>query len=266
MDTEFKAKYGKWALITGATSGIGAELADQVAANGVNVILVARRENELRQHAAMLTQKHDIETRYVVADLSTPEGVEAVKSIELDVGLLIPAAGMEVNGAFEKTSVEAEVKLLQINVISTFQLVHHFSAQMVERGRGGILMISSLAGHMAFPFFSNYAGSKAYVLNLGASLYGELKPKGVDITVLSPGLTDTPMVADNGMDWNKMPMKSMSPGDVAAAALDGLGKRFVTVPGGLNKLMVSMVNHGPTEMAIKMNANMVRKAIHTDKL
>lgn len=125
------------------------------------------------------------------------------------------------NGAFEKTPLDQEVKLLQLNVMATFHLTHHFSKGMVQRGCGGILLLSSLAGHMPNPYFANYAGTKAYVFNLGASLYGEFKLKGVDVSVLSPGLTNTPMVADNGMDWTKMPMKPMNSSVVAADALSG---------------------------------------------
>jgi short-subunit dehydrogenase len=104
------------------------------------------------------------------------------------------------------------LKEIQINVVATLQLTHHFSNSMIERKKGGILLISSLSGHMPNPYLANYAGTKAYVLNLGASLYGELKPKGVDVAVLSPGL---PMVENNGVDWNKTPMQAMEPSVVA---------------------------------------------------
>ncbi len=127
-------------------------------------------------------------------------------------------------------------------------------------------MIASLSGHMPNPYFSNYAGSKAYVLNLGASLYGELKPKGVDVTILSPGLTKTPMVADNGMDWSKTPMKPMDPSLVAEVGLNGLGKQLLTVPGGKNKIMAWMAKHMPLMMQTKMNEKMVRKAIDRSKV
>lgn len=152
------------------------------------------------------------------------------------------------------------------NTVATLQLTHYFSQAMVKRGRGGILLISSLSGHMPNPYFSNYAGSKAYVLNLGASLHGELKPKGVDVSVLSPGLTNTPMIAENGMDWSKTPMKAMDPSMVAEIGLSGLGKRFLSVPGGKNKMMAWMAKHSPLEMQAKMNEKMVRNAIDHNKL
>jgi short-subunit dehydrogenase len=261
MDINFKKKYGNWALVTGATSGIGAELTSQIAAKGLNIILVARKEKELKEHADALSTRYGIETKYISADLATTEGVELVKKVGEDIGLLVIAAGVEVNGAFEKTSIEKELKLIQINVVSTLQLAHYFSKGMVERKKGGILMVASLSGHMPNPYFSNYAGSKAYVLNFGASLYGELKPKGVDVSVLSPGLTKTPMVANNGVDWSKTPMTAMEPSVVAEVGLNGLGKRFLSIPGVKNKVMAAMAKHSPFEMQAKMNEKMMKKAL-----
>jgi short-subunit dehydrogenase len=170
MKMNFKEKYGSWALITGATSGIGAELTSQAAAKGLNVVLVARKEKELEEHVKSIRERYGVETKTISADLSTNGGVEKVKYIDEKIGLLILAAGIEVNGAFEKTPIEKELQTIQLNIVSTLALTHHFSKGMVERGKGGILMIASLSGHMPNPYFSNYAGSKAYVLNFGASL------------------------------------------------------------------------------------------------
>ncbi len=266
MATPFKEKYGDWALITGGTSGIGAELADQVAAKGLNVVVVARKEAELKAKVADLQSRHGIQAKYIVADLATDEGIAAVKSVDKEIGLLIPGAGMEVNGAFEKTDAAKEAQSLRINVLSTFELTHHFSRNMVARGKGGILLVSSMEGHAAFPYFANYSGAKGYVLNLGAALHGELGPKGVDVSVLSPGLTNTPMVADNGVDWSKMPLKGMEPADVAAAGLNALGRRFAVVPGRRNSLMIRMMGLTPAKLAIRMSEKMVRMGINPAKI
>lgn len=266
MENTFKKKYGDWALITGATSGIGAELTSQIAAKGLNVVMVARKEKELEEQSASLKERYNIQTKTISADLSTAEGLEKVKQVEKEIGLLVLAAGLEVNGAFEKTPIEKELQTIQLNVVATMDLTHHFSKQMVAKGKGGILMIASLSGHMPNPYFANYAGTKAYVLNFGASLYGELNLKGVDVSILSPGLTSTPMIANNGMDWSKTPMTPMDPSVVAEAGLNGLGKRLLTVPGGKNKIMAAMAKHSPLQMQAKMNENMVRKAISKDKV
>jgi len=268
MDTIFTKKYGQWALITGATSGIGEELTHQLAAKGLNIALVARKEKELIEKSAFLTETYGVQTKCISADISNQEGIDKVKleSKDLEVGLLVLAAGLEVNGAFEKNNVDRELQVIQLNVIATMQLTHHFIAPMVQRKKGGVLMISSLSGHMPNPYFANYAGTKAFVLNFGASLFGEMKPKGVDITVLSPGLTKTPMIKDNGVDFSKTPMSAMEPSEVAKTAIDALGKKFLAIPGGKNKMMAAMAKHSPLEMQAKMNEKMMRKAIDVSKI
>ncbi len=265
---DFNEKYGSWALITGATSGIGAELSNQIAAKGLNIVLVARKEKELIEKADLISKKYGVKTKYISADIALQEGIEKVKSgcNNLQIGLLVLAAGLEVNGAFEKNNIQLELQVVQLNVISTLVLTHHFIAPMIKRRKGGVLMISSLSGHMPNPYFANYAGTKAYVLNFGASLYGEMKPKDVDITVLSPGLTSTPMVANNGVDWAKTPMSPLKPEMVAATGLNALGIKFLAIPGGKNKIMAAMAKHSPLQMQAGINEKMMRKALRPDKL
>lgn len=263
---DLKKKYGEWALVTGATSGIGAELTKHLAAQGMNIVLVARKEKELNDTAIALTEQYGVKTICISADLATEDGIAAVKKVTEPIGLLVLAAGLEVNGAYEKTNLESELKVIQINVVSTFQLTHHFSRQMLDRKKGGILMIASLSGHMPNPYLSNYAGTKAYVLNLGASLYGELTPKGIDVSVLSPGLTNTPMIQANGIDWKKTPMQAMNPEIVAKEAIHGLGKKLVIIPGKQNQLMAWISKHSPLKMQAKMNQKMMFKAMDKTKV
>lgn len=266
--TPFKEKYGPWALITGATSGIGEAISHQLASKGINIVLVARKEAELAAKAFVLQTKYQIETKTISADLSSNDGIEIVKneSNDLSIGLLTLAAGLEVNGSFEKNDIQKELKVIQININATLQLTHHFSQKMVAKGKGGILLVASLSGHMPNPYFANYAGTKAYVLNFGASLYGELKPKGVDVTVLSPGLTNTPMIKDNGVDFSKTPMQAMSPENVAQTAVNAIGKKLIAIPGGKNKMMAAMAKHSPLKMQANMNEKMMKKALSADKL
>lgn len=264
----YKEKYGEYALITGGSSGIGKAIANELAQKGLNLILVARREEELQQTAKEIKAKHQIDVVCVSADLLTDQGMQTLKeqSEKYTVGLLLPAAGLEVNGAFEKNNLEKELRVIKLNVTVTMELTHYFLQKMIPRKKGGILLVASLSGHMPNPYFANYAGTKAYVLNFGASLYAELQPKGIDVTVLSPGLTATPMTADNGVDWSKTPMQALPPEAVAKSAVNALGKKLIAIPGFKNKMMGAMAKHTPYQMGAKMGKKMIEKALNQSKL
>lgn len=264
----YKEKYGDYALITGGSSGIGKAIANELASKGLNLILVARRPEELEQAAQEIRGKHAVDVQCISADLMSSEGMQALKdgAAKYQVGLLVPAAGLEVNGAFEKNNLEKELRVIHLNVSVTMELAHHFVQKMVPRKKGGILLIASLSGHMPNPYFANYAGTKAYVLNFGASLYAELQSKGIDVTVLSPGLTNTPMISDNGIDWSKTPMQASSPEFVAQTAVNALGKKLIAIPGFKNKMMGVMAKHTPYQMASQMGKKMIDKAINPNKI
>ena len=260
----FKEKYGPWALVTGGTSGIGEALTNQIAENGVNIILVARREKVLKEKAEVLTKKHGIEVKIIQADLSSPEEYEKVieKTNGLEIGLFIPCAGLENHGITTDIDLKKELALIQLNVTATFALTHHFAGQMVKRGKGGVLLVASLIGHMPNPYFSNYAGSKAYVVNFGTSLHWEMKKKGVDVTVLSPGITATPMSKSEDIDWSKAPFSIMSPEKTAEFALRGLGKKALVIPGTKNKFMMFMTKHFTgVSTAISVGGKMTEKVM-----
>ena len=264
----FKERYGEYALITGGSSGIGKAIANELAKKGLNIILVARRLEELQQTANEIKKQNNVDVVCLSADLLTEAGMQTIKNEteKYKIGLLVPAAGLEVNGAFEKNNLEKELRVIKLNVTVTMELTHHFVQKMVSRKKGGLLLIASLSGHMPNPYFANYAGTKAYVLNFGASLYGELKPKGIDVTVLSPGLTNTPMVADNGVDWSKTPLQALPPEEVAKTAINALGKKLIAIPGFKNKMMGAMAKHTPFKMGAIMGKKMMDKAINPSKL
>ena len=236
-------RYGAWALVSGGTSGIGAALVDLIAASGMNVVLVARTQSKLDAQADAVRTAHGVEVRTVSADLTDPEGLTAVIDAvsDLEIGLLVPCAAIETSGYFVDSSLEKQRALLQMDVVAPMVLTHHFGAKMAARRRGAILLVSSLSGWMAQPYMASYGAAKAYVLGLGASLHEEMKDLGVDVSVLSPGPTDTPMAAGTGIDFGSMGMAIMKPEDVARTALAALGKRADAVPGFRNRMMVFMM-------------------------
>ena len=191
----YKEKYGKYALITGGTSGIGAAFADQLAQKGLNIVLVARRENLLQSKATELIQKYKIDVKTIQADLTKTEDFNKIfyATENLELGLVIACAGMENHGLFTKIDSLKLINEIQLNITSLMAITHHFVKKMMPRKRGGVLLVSSMIGHMPNPYFSNYAGTKAFVLNFGTSLNGEMKKYNIDVTVLSPGPTNTPM-------------------------------------------------------------------------
>ncbi|PCH99892.1 MAG: hypothetical protein COB81_09905 [Flavobacteriaceae bacterium] len=261
----FKEKYGAWALITGGTSGIGAEIATQVAAKGLNIILVARRLNLLEESAKKLEDAHGVLVKIVQADLSKQEDITKViaASNHLEIGLFVPCAAVETHGVTTNIPLEKELALIQLNITSVFTLTHYFAGRMVERGCGGVLLVSSIIGHMPNPYLSNYAGSKAYILNFGTSLHWEMKKKGVDVTVLSPGPTETPMMENSDIDMSKTPMTFQSPALVATYGIEALGKKAVVIPGFKNNMMVFMASRlVSTSTAIKMGGEMMEKVLN----
>ncbi len=237
---KFAKKYGDYALITGASSGIGAEFARQLAAIGLNLVLVARRKNALDTLASELERQYGIKAKTVELDLLHDQAVEQLLSATdgLDIGLLVLNAGMEVHGAFVENSYEKETALVRLNSLVPMQLAHVFGRKMIARKHGGILFVSSTFGHQAVPYFANYAASKAYILGLGQALNYEFKKFNVDVAVLSPGLTRTEMTQNmQGIDFKKMPITEMKVEPVVRKAIKALGKQQVVIPGGRNIFM-----------------------------
>ncbi len=264
---EFKKEYGDFALITGASSGIGEEFAKQLASAGLNLVLVARRKNKLEKLASELEQRYKIKARTVESDLLNDNAVEALVSgtEDLDIGLLVLCAGMEVHGDFVKNNYEKETEVVKLNALVPMQLAHVFGGKMVNRRKGGILFVSSTFGHQAVPYFANYAASKAYILGLGQALNYELSKSNVDVTVLSPGLTTTEMTKNmQGIDFKKMPIVGMGVQPVVKKAIRALGKKQLVIPGGRNMLMDVMGKFTtPRWMLTKMYGFLVSRAMRT---
>jgi len=229
-------RYGPWALVTGASSGIGREFASQLAAGGMNVILVARRHDLLADLAENLGREFNIEVRSVERDLLADDAAERLHAdlAEYDIGLVVMCAGVENTGHFTKLPLQGHADLLRLNADIPMRMARLFGETMVSRGRGALIFVSSLLGYQGVPVLANYAASKAYVLSLGEALHVEMKPFGVDVLLLSPGLTDTAMPAQMPLDMRKMPMTKMASARVVRVALTALGRKASVVPGLVN--------------------------------
>ncbi len=239
--TAFREKYGPWALVTGGSAGIGEAFAWILAERGINLILVARNRERLEQKAAEIqTQNPTILIRTHQADLSLSGTDDALiqATANLEIGLVIPNAAMETNGSFLKNNFQDEARLIQLNITAPAQLAHHYGRLMSQRGHGGILFVSSIAGYGPTPYLANYGASKAYIISLGESLHYELKPHGIDILVLSPGLTDTPLATNSGIAWEKLYIPYMDADTTALIGLKALGKKSTVIPGRINWLIM----------------------------
>ena len=186
------------ALITGASTGIGLELAREFAAHGHPLILVARNEAKLQELAGELTRAHGVEATVIATDLGERNGpallFDSVLQRGLDVGILVNNAGVMETGAFQEADTEALVAIVRLNVEALTALTSLFLKPMLSRGSGRILNVASLAGFQPLPSMAVYAASKAYVLSLTEALAEEMRGKGVTVSALCPGFTDTQMV------------------------------------------------------------------------
>ena len=193
--SEFRDRYGSWALIAGASEGVGLAFARALAAQQVNVVLLSRRQSVLTEVAADLEATWGITTRTVAIDLSESDAAQTivVQTADLEVGLFIYCAGADPNFTdFLEVPLEAAESMVVRNCLVPLQLCHHLAQPMVERGRGGIILVSSGAALVGARRMVAYSASKAFDLVLGEALWAELHEKGVDVLSLVLGVTDTP--------------------------------------------------------------------------
>lgn len=242
----FKEQYGPWALVTGASAGIGEEFARQLARMGLNLILIARRKQRIDDLARQLQSANKIQVKPIAVDLSRadflPSLVSAIGSVE--VGLLVNNAGFGLAGEFLDHELEKELALLDVNCRAALILTHVFGRQMAQRQRGGIIFVSSVSGFIATPFEGHYAASKAYELFLAESLGYELKQHGVEVLALCPGSTATEFHVVAG----SRPVAAMPVAPVVDLAIKTLGKKPVAIPGWHNRLLVYLLKFTPRRL------------------
>lgn len=245
-----KSKYGEWAIVTGASSGIGLELATQLAEAGLNLVINSRHLDKLQEVEKQLKANSKIEIIIVATDVSETDGInkiiQATKS--LNMGLLVISAGYGTSGNFIDGSLHSEINMLKVNCEALLALTHYYSQQFVQQKRGGIILMSSMVAFQGVPYSTNYAATKAYVQTLAEGLAIELKPYGVDILAAAPGPVESGFSQRANM---KMSM-SMSPSQVGVPILKALGRKTTVLPGFLTKLLVYSLRTVPRWGKIKI--------------
>ncbi len=261
MADDFPQRYGPWALVTGASSGIGEEFARQLAARGLHVAVVARRRDRLEALAEALRASHGVDVRIIAADLthaSAPE-VIARDTKDLDVGLLVNNAGFGEKGGFLEIPLEKQLRMIELNCKVPVWLTHRFAPALIDRGRGGIVIVASTAAFQGVPYTSVYAATKSFDLMLGDGLGYELQRQGVDVVTVCPGPTDTEGPRRTGVDPDRVPIKMMSTEPVVRQALNALGHKTVVIPGVANKTTAFLARLLPRRLAARLAGRMIER-------
>jgi short-subunit dehydrogenase len=196
-------RYGPWAVVTGGSEGTGAAYARALATAGVNLVLIARREGPLRETAEAIRAATGVEVRTLPLDLSRPDMLDQIRAAtdELEVGLLVSNVGHTYGGGpFVEMELDDALQTIRLNPMCHAALSHHFGRKMAARGRGGIVLVGSLAGNAGGATMVMYSAGKAFTQVFAEGLWAELQPKGVDVVYVVLGATDTPARARQGFD------------------------------------------------------------------
>ncbi len=222
-----KAWQGKWALVTGASAGIGEAIAAELAQAGVNLFLTARRQDRLDQLAERLRASHGVRVQVIVADLASPQApqqiFDATEGAGLQVEVLVNNAGFGEYGEFLRSNLEMQVSMVQVNCTAVVHLTRLFLPAMVERRRGAVMIVASTASYQPVPYLATYGATKAFDRMLAEALAEEVKRYGVQVSALCPGPTESEFsqVAGNRTGDNRKPQ---SAAEVARRGLEGLAE------------------------------------------
>ncbi|SRR6266536_4447685 len=256
-----KNTFGPWALITGASSGIGKEFARQLAASGLNLVLVARRLPLLEEIGRTLANDYGITYRTLALDLSEEGFLPTLEAAtqDLDIGLVVSNAGTATPGEFLSGDPGVLHRMVRLSVLAHLDLAHYFGGRLAARGRGGIILLSGMGASQGVPYMANDSATRAYVLTLGETLNFELKKHHVNVTVLLPGPTHTPLFDKIGLDATSTPMKPMT---VEQCVSEGLAALSANRPSHLTGAVYRLMNRlMPHALFREMNGRMILRVM-----
>lgn len=255
------AKYGPWAVIAGGSEGVGASFAHQLADAGINLVLIARKPGPLAATAEEVRAR-GVDVRTVELDLLAPEALKSIRSVtdDLDVGLLIFNAGANSYGhEFVTSDLDRVDDVIDLNITAQLTLTHHFGALMKERGRGGLLLVGSMAGYLGQAQIGVYSAAKAFSRVFAEGLWLELREHGVDVLELVLGVTRTPAMERAGLNFDIPGLHVAEPDDVAREGLAQLPHGPVLVASG--NADAAEKRNGPDRAALALSAHEASKRL-----
>jgi uncharacterized protein len=263
----FRAKYGPAALVAGAAQGIGAEYSRQIAAHGLDVVLLDRDEASLAKIAQEIRAKHGVDVRPCVVDLARPDLADAIAPALAgrEIGLLVYNAAVGTVAPFLETRRSQIDAMVDVNCRGPLQLAYALAPAMVERKRGGVILMSSMSGNCGSAQLAVYAGTKAFNLAFGDALWFELGQHGVDVLVVQPGSTRTPgWLTSQPTEPGAEMMPAMDPADVAREALATLGVEPLLVAGEQNRQGAAAMAGLPRRQLIELMSAITVKLVRNN--
>lgn len=235
-----KEKYGQWGIILGATEGVGKAFAEKIAAGGMNVVLVGRREAMLNDLGAAISKEYNVEHKVIVADFADPSCTEKIfsQTAELDMGFMSYVACFHTFGKLQDTPWEKHQQMINVNVTTFLACFYHYMGIFAKQDRGAVINVSSLTGFSSSPYNAQYGAGKSYILKLTEAVAYETAKTNVDVQVITLGTTITPSLLSNlpGGPAGEAVMKSaLTPEACVDEAFEKLGKEFSIIAGEKNK-------------------------------
>jgi short-subunit dehydrogenase len=246
----YREKYGEWALVTGASAGIGLEFAKALAREGMSIVLTARRQDRLNTLAAELKQAYQVNTRVVAVDLAAADGVDRLADAvaDLPIAFLVNNAGFGYAGRFDKLATDRLRSMVVVNCVVPVVLTSRILPGMVKRGRGAVIVVGSVAGRQPLPLHAVYSATKGFDQLFGEGLCGELRGTGIDVLVLEPGPTATEFQAVAGEAVGENHGEPAE--NVVRVAFDALGKQPSVISGWFNWIRANAVRIVPRSTAV----------------